>query len=261
MTKYEVKFKEDILGHEDNSIKTLSELQELTMEIIGENEFTMAEGANWSLGFEAGAEVEDGQYDMVGFKEGLSDEAIWFLCSDVLSVAGMEVYQIHDGYKLLISDATTVPDSEMDSDVALRIDGIESGDSVLDMELYVDNKHIANYGSYSCGDQRVNIYKNEDDELTSSDDYEYDERVDCIEEYLEAKRLEKETGDEYVTCDMNCWFEAFYTTPEGDSLTIHSEQLQAECEYVHGMISEGMGIESDTVKEIVSVLETMKKVA
>ena len=251
MIKYQIVSKTDGLGHKNNLFKNHKQLKEFVAEIINKDKSILLNETHINEFF-----AEDNNKNLV-FLDDLHIDTEFYISTYVLRNKGMELFRVYDDYKIKIDFMVTVPYGKYDMDIVLRIDGFNELDKVSKIELYVDDKHIANYGSYSCGEQNLYGFKDDkgdfvpldyfgDSTNTSYDEVSIESSSDLVK-LIEKENIEDEV---YVEKDFNSWFEVYFTAIDGTNLALNNELLQAQCEFIHESIGENIELSSKLVQEI-----------
>jgi len=243
---------DDVLGEVETV--NIERLKQYTLNVAQTNGFELVDKEGWIEFINPGVKLELG-HALESFKECLSEDTVFALCTQILSVVGMDLYRvIGKNIKEKIDWTAVLPGSEYDDDQVLYQMGFDSS-CVSSIAVYVDNKHIASYGSRVVGEQDVRYYKGENGEPVPTGEGEEEQICKDPKILHKLRKLQKETGEEYLYYANNCWLECFFEGIDGSDLSRYSDQLQADAEYVHGSISEGFGIEQETLQEIIKSLK------
>ncbi len=235
---------------EEIELVDIDRLKEYTINVAQANEFELVDKEGWSEFVAPGEKIEVG-HALDSIRKELSENTIFSLCSQILSVVDIDIFRVIDGsMKEKINWTAVIPGSEHDHDQVLYQMGFDSS-QVSKFDIYVDNVHVASYGSKVVGEQDVRWYCDEDSKPVLVGDGEEHYVNKDPKRLLELHKLQRETKKEYLHYSNNCWLECCFEDADGNDLTQYSEQLQADAEYVHGSISEGFGIEPETMQEIV----------
>ena len=229
---------------------SIDRLKEYTLNVAQANEFELVDKEGWIEFISPGKKIDVG-HALNSFREELSENTVFSLCSQILSVIDIDVYRVIDNNtKEKINWTAVIPGSEYDHDQMLHQMGFDSS-QVSKFDIYVNNEHIASYGSRVIGEQDVRWYCDEEMKPVLVGDGDEQRVSKDPQLLLKLHRLQRETEEEYLYYSNNCWLECYFEGADGNDLTQHSEQLQADAEYVHGCISEGFGIGPETIQEVI----------
>jgi len=257
---YEIAFEENNVGDEDNSVITLDDLKKTTLEIAIENNFELVDSEGWIKFFNHGELINDG-YSFKSFKDDLSEDTIFALCTEILAVLGIEVYRLlDDNKKVKIDFLATIPNSEDDDDQILYQMGLCN--DVCRFSIFENNKFVGFYGSYLCGEQNVRAYRGYENgkwEFVEVGGGEEERIIDNPQLLKELHKKQREEAKEYLYYDLNCWLEHYFQLQDGTNLAVYSrDKLQIEAEVVHSSIAEGFNISTDTIDEMTKAVKTIK---
>jgi len=243
---YEIK---DDLGKKQ--LVDIDGLKSYTIDLVQYHELEMVNEEGWFEFVYPEKKLNSG-FVLSGFKSALSDGTIFTLCTQILSKLHLEVYRlIGDNLKEKLGWTVVIPGSKYDNDQILHQMGFDSS-QVSKMDIYSDNKHIASYGSVVVGEQDVRCYNDEHGNPVPVGEGDEERIFRNPKLLVERHKLQREKMEEYLHYSNNCWLESIFEDADGNDLTVHSEQLQADAECVHGAIEEGIGIGKETITEIVA---------
>jgi len=245
----------DNVGEDENQIVTIAELKAIVLELAIENNFELVDSESWIKYINHGAKINDG-YMFKSFKEDINEDILFALCTEILEVLEIKLFKVYDTHKIKINFTSVYPDSEVDNDQILYQMGY-SNSVVSEFALYVENKHIANYGSILYGEQDVRVnYKDEDNAIlvpiNKGNEYRLHKEPTTL---INAMKLQAKTDDEYLYYSNSCWLEGFIEDINNNDITKGNEILSAEVECVHGEIKENMKISNELLKEIIKAVK------
>lgn len=247
--------KDELLGEVE--AVCIDRLKEYTINIAQANEFELVDKEGWIEFIKPGEKLEEG-HALDSFKEELSEETIFTLCSQILSVVGIDVYRVIDSKtKEKINWTAVMSGSEYDHDQVLHQMGFDSS-SVSRIDVYIEDKYVASYGSRVVGEQDVRWYCDESENPVPVGEGDENWVSKDPKLLLKLHKLQKEKAEEYLFYSNNCWLECYFEDADGNDLTQNSEQLQADAEYVHGSISEGLCMGPETIREMIKASQKDK---
>lgn len=250
--KYEVVDRKNKAKY-DNQIFSFDNIQEFVIEIAQKHKLKITDHKNWSEGF-----IEDETHGLKDFKDDLEENAIYYLSHSVLDAVGFDLFQVYSTYKERIVFCAVMPDGMYDNDQILRQAGYKNGDKVLEIEVYIDNKYVGKYGSYSCGEQTAYIFLDKFRNFVTREDAAYKlELKNDPELYMRLEKAGKAKNKEYIDLHYSCWLQRFFVNIDNSDFFQYSELLESESEYMHRGIDYGIGIEDAIAAELAKLAKNI----